>query len=139
MSTMLPVDFQAAVAPESLQVLLSPQGIHYPTRHELEKEQPRVSIIGDTRLYVTESEAARGPIAGYYRIESTGLQAPLYALWYAEGRVLHRNTLTTSILFDLHGAQAGEIRTFLVGVQVTEGNERRSIVSGVFVQIFVRE
>lgn len=139
MSTMLPVDFQATVAPESLQVHLSPQGIHYPTRHELEKEQPKVSIIGDTRLYITESEAALGAVAGYYRIESTGLQAPLYALWYAEGRVLHRSTLTTRILFDLRGARAGETRTFLVGVQVTEGNERRSIVSGVFVQILVRE
>lgn len=139
MSTTLPADYQTAAMPESLQVHLSPRGIHYPALPELDNEQPKVSIIGDTTLCVTELEAALSPVAAHYSIEAMGMQAPLHTLWYAEGRVLYRDTRVTRILFDLHGAQAGEIRTFLVGVQVTESSERRSIVSGVFVQVFVTE
>lgn len=139
MSIMLPTDSQAAAAPEALQVYLSPRGIHYPALPPSDREQPKVSIAGDTRLRVTEAEAALYPVAGHYSIKATEMQLPLQALWYAEGRVLHRYAHTTRILFDLRGARAGETRTFLVGVQVTDGNEQRSIVSGVFVQIFVTE
>ena len=130
---------QTLDAPEALQLHFSQQGIHYPLMPgpEEEREQPKVSITGDIRMCVSELDTAVRPIIGHYSIEPTGLQEPLYALWYAEGRVLHRQAHSTTIAFDLHGARAGETRTYLVAAQVTESPERRCIVSGVFVQILV--
>ena len=104
----------------------------------LELEHPKVLITGDIRLNITESEAALHPITGHYCIETTGMQEPLYALWHAEGDVLSRLARSTSIDFDMRGAGAGEIRTYLVAVQVAEsGLQGRVVLSGMFVQVFV--
>ena len=139
MNAILPSGLPALETPESLQLHFSRQGIHYPLMPEVEteREQPKVSITGDIRMCVSELDTAVRPIIGHYSIEPTGMQEPLYTLWYAEGRVLHRQAHTTTIAFDLHGARAGETHTYLVAAQVTESPERRSIVSGVFVQILV--
>jgi len=89
-------------------------------------------------LYVTEREAALHPIVGRYSIEMAGMQEPLYTLWHAEGQVLYRQPRSTNITFDVSGARAGETRTYLVAVQVTEsGVQGRVVQSGVFVQVVV--
>ena len=89
-------------------------------------------------LYVTELEAALHPITGRYSFETAGMQEPLYTLWHAEGQVLCRQARSTDITFDARGARAGETRTYLVAVQVTEGDVRVQVVlSGVFVQVVV--
>lgn len=139
MNAMLPPGFHTLESPEALQLHFSQQGIHYPVmpEPEAECEQPKVSITGDIRMCVSELDTAVRPIIGHYSIEPTGMQEPLYTLWYAEGRVLHRQAHSTTIAFDMHGARAGETRTYLVAAQVTESPERRCIVSGVFVQILV--
>ena len=101
-------------------------------------EESKVLIMGDIRLHVTESEAALQPVTGRYSIEITGMQGPLHLLWHAEGQVLSRQTPSTDIVFDARGARAGERRTYLVAVQVTErGIRGRVVQSGVFVQIVV--
>ena len=139
MSTTLPPGFHMLEAPEALQLHFSQKGIYYPVmpEPEAEREQPKVSITGDIRLRVSELDTAVRPIIGRYSIESTGIQEPLHTLWYAEGRVLYRQEHSTTIAFDMHGARAGETRTYLVAAQVTESPEQRCIVSGVFVQILV--
>ena|SRR5579884_1108362 len=60
-------------------------------------EHPKVLITGDIWLCVTESEAALHPITGHYRIETAGMQEPLYTLWHAEGQVLSRQTQSANI------------------------------------------
>ena len=103
-----------------------------------EAGNPKVLITGDIWLCVTESEAALHPITGHYRIETAGMQEPLYTLWHAEGQVLSRQARSTNIAFDVCGAQAGETRTYLVAVQVAEsGAQGRVVLSGVFVQVVV--
>jgi hypothetical protein len=104
----------------------------------LKLEQPKVLITGDIRLSVTESEAALHPITGHYSIQTAEMQEPLYILWHAEGQVLRRHGLSTSIAFDVHGARTGETRSYLVAVQVAESGEQgRVVLSGVFVQVVV--
>ncbi len=101
-------------------------------------EQPKVLIAGDTILCVTEPEAALHPITGRYSIETAGMQEPLYTLWHAEGQVLCRQARSTDITFDVRGARAGETRTYLVAVQVTEsGVQGQVVLSGMFVQVVV--
>jgi hypothetical protein len=101
-------------------------------------EQPKVLITGDSRLCVTELEAALHPIIGRYSIEMAGMREPLYTLWHAEGQVLCRHARSTDIAFDVRGARAGETRTYLVAVQVTEsGVQGRVVQCGVFVQVVV--
>jgi hypothetical protein len=114
------------------------RGLYQPTTSELGLEQPKVLITGDIRLNVTESEAALHPIIGHYSIETAGMREPLYTLWHAEGQVLSRLARSTTIAFDVQGAQAGERRTYLVAVQVVEsGVQGRVVQSGVFVEVVV--
>jgi hypothetical protein len=109
---------------------------HHSATTGLGLEQPKVLITGDIRLRVTESEAALHPITGHYSIETGEMQEPLYLLWHAEGQVQSRQAWSTDIVFDMHGARAGETWTYLVSVQVTESGVRGKVVqSGVFVQI----
>ncbi len=66
------------------------------------------------------------------------MQEPLCTLWHAEGQVQRRQALSTSIVFDTHGARAGETRIYLVAVQVAEsGVQGRVVLSAVFVQVVV--
>lgn len=96
---------------------------------------PRVVITGDLRLSVTESDAAHGPIKGSYRIEMEEMREPLQVSWGAEGQVQSRQARATEIAFEMPGARAGQTWIYAVQAQVT--NRWRSIVTGVFVQIFV--
>jgi hypothetical protein len=103
-----------------------------------EFQQPMVIIKGDISLRVTESEAAHQLIMGRYHIETEGLQEPLHLLWYAEGKVLHRQARSTAIAFDLRGTPAGQTHIYQVAVQVVErGGRGRVVQCGVFVQIVV--
>jgi hypothetical protein len=103
-----------------------------------ELQQPMVIIKGAISLRLTESEAAHQPIIGRYYIETEGLQEPLHLLWYAEGKVLHRQARSTAIAFDLHGTPVGQTRICQVAVQVVErGGRGRVVQCGVFVQIVV--
>jgi len=87
---------------------------------------------------VTEQEANLHPVSGHYSIETAGMQEPLYTLWYAEGQVLCRQARSTDITFDIRGARAGETRTYLVAVQVTEnGVKGQVVISGMFVRVVV--
>jgi len=95
----------------------------------------RVIITGDLLLSVTESDAAHGPIKGSYSIEIEEMREPLQVSWGAEGQVRSRQARATEIAFDLPGARAGQTWIYAVQAQVTD--RRRSIVTGVFVQIFV--
>lgn len=95
----------------------------------------RASIKGDLRLTVTESEAAHGPIKGSYKIETEEMQEPLLVSWGAEGQVHSRQAKATDITFEIPEARAGQTWIYTVQAQVTD--RWRSIVTGVFVQIFV--
>jgi hypothetical protein len=109
-------------------------------------------IKGDISFCVTEQEVARGPISGHYCVETEGMQEPLFFLWSAQnGVVLNRNARSTYIAFDLRGertspswtpvilggACTGQLWTSVILVQVTGADTHSSIVSGIFVQIFV--
>ena len=96
---------------------------------------PQVVIRGDLQLSVTESEAAHGPITGHYCIETWEMQEPLHVCWGAEGQVLTRQARATDIAFEMPQAQAGQRWIYPVQAQVTD--QCTSIVTGVFVQIFV--
>jgi hypothetical protein len=63
------------------------------------------------------------------------MQEPLQVLWGAEGQVGSRQARATEIAFEMSGARAGQMRIYPVQVQVTD--RRRSIVTGIFVQIRV--
>lgn len=103
-------------------------------------EQPAVFIRGDIRLSVSEAQAASGPITACYNIETMGMQEALYIFWQAEGQVHNRHDRSTPIAFDVRGARAGEIRTYVVAVQVAEsGKLGRVVQCGVFVQIRIGE
>lgn len=95
----------------------------------------RASIKGDLCLTVTESDAAHGPIKGSYKIEIEEMQEPLQVNWGAEGQVMSRQGKATDIAFEIPEAQAGQTWIYAVQAQVTD--RWRSIVTGVFVQIFV--
>jgi len=95
----------------------------------------RASIKGDIRLNVTESDAAHGPIKGSYKIEVEEMQEPLQVYWGAEGQVHSRQAMATDIAFEIPEARAGQTWIYAVQAQVTD--RCRSIVTGVFVQIFV--
>lgn len=136
MSAMLPQRPHSLKTP---QMSPSLRGEHHPVMADPGLVQPEFPIKGDTRLCVTESEAALHPITGHYSIETTGMQEPLYTLWHAEGQVLYRQARSTNIAFDVRGARAGETRTYLVAVQVVESGVRGRVVqSGVFVRVVVR-
>ncbi len=95
----------------------------------------RASIKGDLRLTVTESDAAHGPIKGSYKIETEEMQEPLQVSWGGEGQVHSRQARATEIAFEIPEARAGQTWIYAVQAQVTD--RWRSIVTGVFVQIFV--
>ena len=95
----------------------------------------RASIKGDLRLTVTESDAAHGPIKGSYKIETEEMQEPLLVNWGAEGQVRSRQARATDIAFEIPEARAGQTWIYTVQAQITD--RWRSIVIGVFVQIFV--
>jgi hypothetical protein len=95
----------------------------------------RASIKGDLCLTVTESDAAHGPIKGSYKIEIEEMQEPLQVSWGVEGHVMSRQGRATDIAFEISEAQAGQTWIYAVQAQVTD--RWRSIVTGVFVQIFV--
>lgn len=132
------------ISPPTTSTLAAPQ-IHpaQAERHAAvppgqELQQPMVIIKGAIGLRVTESEAALQPIIGRYHIETEGLQEPLHLLWYAEGKVLHRQARSTAIAFDLRGTPAGHTRICQVAVQAVErGGRGRVVQSGIFVQITV--
>ena len=96
---------------------------------------PQVVITGDLQISVTESEAVHGPITGHYCIETRQMQEPLQIYWGAEGQVCQRQARATEIAFDMPQAHAGQRWIYPVQAQVTD--RRTSIVTGVFVQIFV--
>ena len=114
---------------------------------------PKAAIRGDVHFCVTEQEIMRGPIIGHYRVETEDLQEPLFFLWCAqEGEVLNRSERSTDIAFDLSDERTsqcwmsvildapctGHLWTSVVSVQVMgAGDAHESIVSGIFVQIFV--
>jgi hypothetical protein len=95
----------------------------------------RASIKGDLRLTVTESDAAHGPIKGSYKIETEEMQEPVQVSWGGEGHVHSRQARATDIAFEIPEARAGQTWIYTVQAQVTD--RWRSIVTGVFVQIFV--
>jgi len=95
----------------------------------------QISIKGDLQLYATEADVLRGYITGHFQLKRQHMLSPLYILWSAEGQVLTRYGRSTDVVFDLHGAQAGEMRTYLLQVQVTD--MKRCIISGLFIQIHV--
>jgi hypothetical protein len=101
----------------------------------IQSSLPHVIITGDLRLAVTESDAARGPIKGKYRIETREMQESCWVLWGAEGQVQNRHARVTEIIFALAGARVGQMWIYQVQAQVTD--RRTSIVTGVFVQILV--
>jgi hypothetical protein len=96
---------------------------------------PQVLIRGDLRLSVTESEVAHGPVTGHYCIETREMQEPLHVCWGAEGQVRNCQARATDIAFEVPQAQVGQRWIYPVQAQVTD--QRTSIVTGVFVQIFV--
>ena len=65
------------------------------------------------------------------------MREPLQVIWSAEGQVLTGEATSTDIEFDMRGARTGQTWTYVVAVQVTEGDGQSRIVSGVFVQILV--
>ncbi|MEO8971149.1 MAG: hypothetical protein ABI406_06045 [Ktedonobacteraceae bacterium] len=65
------------------------------------------------------------------------MSEPRQIIWSAEGRVLTDKAMSADIEFDLHGARAGQIWTYVVTAQVTGGDDYNCIVCGVFVQILV--
>ena len=95
----------------------------------------QIGIKGDLQLYATEADVQCGCITGHFRLKKQDILSPLYILWGAEGQVLTRYGRSTDVVFDLHGAHAGEMRTYLVQVQVTD--MKRCIISGLFIQIHV--
>ena len=95
----------------------------------------QLSIKGDLQMYATEADVLRGCITGHFQLKRQDILSPLYILWSAEGQVLTRYGRSTDFVFDLHGAQAGEMRTYLLQVQVTD--MKRCIISGLFIQIHV--
>jgi hypothetical protein len=105
------------------------------SRLAAEISHSRASIKGDLRLTVTESDAAHGPIKGSYKIEIEEMQEPLQVNWGGEGQVVSRQGRETDIAFEIPEAQAGQTWIYAVQAQVTD--RWRSIVTGVFVQIFV--
>jgi hypothetical protein len=137
MSAMLPPQHDPLAVPQRY---ASQYGEYSPASARTELEQSKVLIRGDIILYITESEAALGPITGCYSIEATGMQELLYIFWHAEGQVHCRHARSTAIEFDVRGARAGETRTYLVAAQVAEsGVQGRVVQCGVFVQIRVSE
>lgn len=96
----------------------------------------QISIKGDLQLYATETDVLRGCITGHFHLKTEDILSPLYILWGAEGQVLTRFGRSTDVVFDLHGAHAGEMRTYLLQVQVTD--MKRCIISGLFIQIHVK-
>jgi len=93
----------------------------------------QISIKGDLQLYATEADVLRGCITGHFKLKTQDILSPLYILWSAEGQVLTRYRRSTDVVFDLHGAHVGEMRTYLLQVQVTD--MKRCIISGMFIQI----
>jgi len=63
------------------------------------------------------------------------MQEPLQVYWGAEGQVHSRQARATDIAFEIPEARAGQTWIYTVQAQVTD--RWRSIVIGVFVQIFV--
>ena len=102
---------------------------------DIESCFPQVVITGDLQISVTESDAAHGSITGNYSIETWQMQEPLQVCWGAEGQVRNRLAKTTAITFEIPQARAGHSWVYSVQAQVTD--QRKSIVTGVFVQILV--
>ena len=105
---------------------------------EQDESTPGVAIKGDLRMSVTEQEITYGLITGNYSLETESMHEPLFVLWRAEGEVMTHAGKSTGIAFDLSGAQAGQLWTAVVTVQLTElSGPSRTVVSGTLVQIFV--
>jgi len=111
--------------------------ITYSNAKEQDDSAPYLAIKGDLRAYVTEQEAAHGPIIRNYHLETDSMQEPLSVLWEVEGEILASTARSTDIAFDLSGVHAGQQQTYVVTVQLTEPNGQHRLVSGTFVQIFV--
>ena len=99
------------------------------------EETAHIAIKGDLQLYATETDVQRGCITGHFQLKAEDTQSPLSILWGAEGQVLTRYGRSTDVVFDLHGAHAGEVRTYPLQVQMTD--RKRCIISGLFIQIHV--
>jgi hypothetical protein len=112
--------------------------ITYSSTRDQDDSAPYLAIKGDLRVSVTEQEAAQGPIIRNYHLETGHMQEPLSVLWEVEGEVLPGTARSTDIAFDLSGVHAGQQRTYVVTVQLTEPDGQQRQVSGTFVQIFVR-
>jgi hypothetical protein len=130
-------DIEQTQAP-AIQVSLANEVSRRPGRVRGTSGIPKVLILGDIRLRVTESYAAGRPVKGYYRIETEGMQEPLQVIWIIEGNVLKHTVLSIDVEFDVRGIPAGETLTRLLTAQVTDKNGQGCIVhSSVFIQIFV--
>jgi len=101
---------------------------------------PKVTIKGDIRLQVAESDLAFETVKGNYSIDVEDMQEPLQVIWIVEGSVLNHDMKAIDIEFDMKGARAGQVWTYLVAAQVTEREGLGCIVhSSIFVQILVTE
>src|SRR5436305_13595301 len=101
----------------------------------IQEALPRVVIIGDLQLVVTEADVARGPIIGRYSIETQEMQKPLEVCWGGEGQVRDPRASTTEISFEMPGFRARQMRISSVQAHVTD--RRTSIVTAALVQILV--
>jgi len=103
-------------------------------------DNPAVMIKGETRLRVSASRAAHGPVRACFTITTEALHGPLHVIWQTEGRVLNHDATSIEVAFDVRGVPAGHTSTFVLAVQVTdEGGQGRIVKSGTFVQITVTQ
>ena len=121
-----------------IQAPLVEKGARVPASLPGTDKTPKVVIRGDIRLQVVESDLACETVRGHYSIDVVEMQEPLQVIWIAEGNVLDRTAQAVGIEFDMQGARAGQVRTFVVAAQVTErGGLGRIVHSSTFVQILV--
>ena len=133
------LDYREAPSLQQIQPFFPQERIASVAVVEDSERHPKASIKGDIRFFVTEQQVARGPITGHYTVETEDMQEPLLRLWRAQnGEVLNRSAPFTAIAFDLSGARVGEPWTSVITVQVTDADTHDAIISGTFVQIFVR-
>ena len=124
----------------SIQVPFAKEVARFPRRIPEMIGMPKVLIQGDIRLWVTESNAARRPVKGYYRLETEGMQEPLQVIWIIEGTVLNHTVRSIDVEFDVRAIPAGETLTRVLTAQVTDQNGQRCTVhSSIFIQIFVMQ
>ena len=133
------LDYREAPSLQQIQPFFPQERIASVAVVEDSDRHPKASIKGDISIFVTEQEVARGPITGCYTVETEDTREPLFVLWRTQnGAVLNCSARSTAIAFDLSAARVGELWTPVITVQVTDADTHDTIISGTFVQIFVR-